>query len=180
LKLIRTAEEVNQLAATEPDNGGIYLVPAFTGLGAPHWDPYARGSLTGITRGTTGGHIARAAIESIAFQSADLLDAMRADSNQPLTELRVDGGASRSDLLMQFQADLLGVPVARPAVTESTALGAAYLAGLAVGFWKSTDELAQQYRLERLFEPKMATEQAQALRAEWARAVERSKGWATT
>lgn len=178
LKLIRTSDEVNALAATEPDNGGVYLVPAFTGLGAPHWDPYARGTLTGITRGTTAGHLARAALESIAFQSADLLEAMRADAHQPLVELRVDGGASHSELLMQFQADLLGIPVTRPKVTESTAVGAAYLAGLGTGLWKTTDELANQYQVERRFEPAMNADRAQQLRSEWSRAVERSKGWA--
>jgi glycerol kinase len=178
LGLIRTAEEVNALAATAPDNGGVYLVPAFAGLGAPHWDAYARGTLTGITRGTTAGHIARAALESIAFQSADLLDAMRADAHYPVQELRVDGGACRSDLLMQFQADLLGVPVIRPAVTETTALGAAYLAGLAVGYWKSPAEIASQRQVERRFEPAMDAGRAKELRAGWQRAVERAKGWA--
>ena len=178
LKLIRTSEEVNSLAATVPDNGGVYLVPAFTGLGAPHWDPYARGTLTGITRATTAGHLARAALESIAYQSADLLEAMRADAQQPPMELRVDGGAAGSDLLMQFQADLLGIPVARPRITESTAVGAAYLAGLGVGLWKSADELANQYQVERRFEPGMPADRAKELRAGWSRAVERSKGWA--
>ena len=177
LELIRTAEEVNALAATVPDNGGVYLVPAFAGLGAPHWDPYARGTIVGITRGTTAGHLARAALEGIAFQSADLLDAMRADAGQPVAELRVDGGACRSDLLMQFQADLLGVPVSRPAVTETTALGAAYLAGLAVGYWKSPAEIAGQRSVERRFEPTMAPDRAAALRETWRRAVERAKGW---
>jgi glycerol kinase len=177
LKLIRTAEEVNALAATVPDNGGVYLVPAFAGLGAPHWDPYARGTLVGITRGTTAGHLARAALEGIAFQSADLLDAMRADAGQPVAELRVDGGACRSDLLMQFQADLLGVPVSRPAVTETTALGAAYLAGLAVGYWKSPKEIEGQRQVERRFEPKMPADKAKELRSKWSRAVERAKGW---
>jgi glycerol kinase len=177
LGLIRTAEEVNSLAATVPDNGGVYLVPAFAGLGAPHWDAYARGSMFGITRGTTAGHIARAALEAIAFQSADLLDAMRADAHYPVQELRVDGGACRSDLLMQFQADLLGVPVVRPAVTETTALGAAYLAGLAVSFWKSTGEIATQRKIERRFEPKMDPARARETRATWTRAVERAKGW---
>jgi len=179
LKLIRTSEEINALAATEPDNGGVYLVPAFTGLGAPHWDPYARGTLAGLTRATTAGHLARAALESIAFQSADLLDAMRADASRPPVELRVDGGASGSELLMQFQADLLGIPVVRPVVTESTALGAAYLAGLGTGFWKSTESLGNQYRVERRFEPKMNPDDANRLRTEWNRAVERAKGWAT-
>ncbi|CAN5637621.1 glycerol kinase GlpK [soil metagenome] len=178
LKLIRTSEEVNTLAATVPDNGGVTIVPAFTGLGAPHWDPYARGTIVGITRGTSGGHIARAALESIAFQSADLLDAMRADTQQPPVEVRVDGGACQSDLLMQFQADLLSVPVARPAVTETTALGAAYLAGLATGFWKNTDQLAKQYKVERRFVPAMPSAKALAMKAEWTRAVERSRGWA--
>ena len=177
LKLIREASEVNALAATVPDNGGVYIVPAFTGLGAPHWDPYARGTLVGITRGTTAGHIARAALESIAFQSADLLDAMRADSQQTPGEMRVDGGAAKSDLLMQFQADLLGVPVARPAVTETTAYGAACLAGLAVGYWKSTDELARKYQVERRFEPSLPADRVQEMKAIWKRAVERAKGW---
>jgi glycerol kinase len=177
LGLIRSAEEVNTLAGTVPDNGGVYLVPAFAGLGAPHWDAYARGTLTGITRGTTAGHIARAALESIAFQSADLLDAMRADAHYPVAELRVDGGACRSDLLMQFQADMLGVPVVRPAVTETTALGAAYLAGLAVGYWKSPAEIASQRMVERRFEPSKDAGRAKELRSNWARAVERAKGW---
>ncbi|MBO0700390.1 MAG: glycerol kinase GlpK [Zavarzinella sp.] len=177
LGLIRSSEEVNTLAGTVPDNGGVYLVPAFTGLGAPHWDAYARGTIVGITRGTTAGHIARAALEGIAFQSADLLDAMRADAGQPVAELRVDGGASRSDLLMQFQADVLGVPVARPAVTETTALGAAYLAGLAVGYWKTPAEIASQRKIERRFEPKMDPARVMELRAKWTRAVDRARGW---
>ena len=138
-----------------PDSGGVYLVPAFAGLGAPHWDPYARGTIVGITRGTTAGHIARAAVESIAFQVADLLDAVRDDAGIDLAELRVDGGAAANDDLLQFQADLLGVAVVRPKVTETTALGAAYLAGLAVGFWDSTDALARHWRVDRRFEPSM-------------------------
>ena len=177
LKLIRTAAEVNDLAATVPDNGGAYLVPAFAGLGAPHWDAYARGTITGLTRGTTAGHLARATLESIAYQSADLLDAMRADARQPIKELRVDGGACRSDLLMQFQADLLGVPVVRPADTESTAVGAAYLAGLGVGYWKGTGEIAAKRAVERTFEPRMDSGRAKELRAGWDRAVGRAKGW---
>jgi glycerol kinase len=177
LKLIRTAEEVNPLAETVPDSGGVYLVPAFAGLGAPHWDAYARGTIVGLTRGTTAGHLARAALEGIAFQSAELLDAMRADADQPVRELRVDGGACRSDLLMQFQADLLGIPVVRPAVTETTALGAAYLAGLAVGYWKSPADIAGQRVIERRFEPAMPPARAEELRATWRRAVERAKGW---
>ena len=178
LGIIRKAEDVNALAASVPDNGGVYLVPAFAGLGAPHWDPYARGTIVGITRGTTAGHLARAALEGIAFESADLLDAMQADAGQPVQELRVDGGASRSDPLMQFQADVLGVPVVRPVVTETTALGAAYLAGLAVGFWKSPAEIAKQRAIERRFEPTMSRSRVDELRANWRRAVERAKGWA--
>jgi glycerol kinase len=177
LGLIRTAPEIEPLAASVPDNGGIYLVPAFAGLGAPHWDPYARGTLVGITRGTSSGHIARAALESIAYQVADLLDAMGADAGIPLKELRVDGGAATNNMLMQFQADLLGVPVVRPAVTETTALGAAYLAGIAVGYWKSADDVSGQWKVDRRFEPAMQPAAANALRQRWTQALERSKGW---
>jgi len=177
LKFVRTAAEIEALASSVPDNGGVYLVPAFAGLGAPHWDPYARGTIIGITRGTTAAHIARAALESIAYQVGDLLDAMCADSGVSLTELRVDGGAAANDMLMQFQADLLGVPVVRPAVTETTALGAAYLAGLAVGFWPSTSSIVGQWRVDRRFEPRMAPSTARALRDRWRTAVERSKAW---
>jgi glycerol kinase len=179
LKIIRSAEEVNQLAATVPDNGGVYLVPAFVGLGAPHWDPHARGTIVGITRGTTAGHLARAALESIAFQSADLLAAMQSDVGQPVAEVRVDGGASKSDLLMQFQADLLGVPVERPKEIETTALGAAYLAGLATGVWKSVDDIAKYRHIDRRFEPAADRSRAQQLMADWRRAVGRSTAWAT-
>jgi glycerol kinase len=178
LGIIRSSEEVGALARSVPDNCGVYLVPAFAGLGAPHWDPYARGTIVGLTRGTTAGHIARAALEGIAFQSADLLDAMRADAGEPVAELRVDGGASRSDLLMQFQADLLGAPVVRPAVTETTALGAAYLAGLAVDYWRTPEEIAAQRVIDRRFEPAMDPATARELRANWNRAVERARGWA--
>jgi glycerol kinase len=175
LGVIRKSEEVEALANSVPDNGGVYLVPAFVGLGAPHWDSYARGSIFGLTRGTTAGHLARAAVESIAYQVADLLDAMRRDSGDPVRELRVDGGAAANDTLMQFQADILGVPVVRPAVTETTALGAAYLAGMAVGFWpKEIDRAAGN---DRRFEPKMPNQQAQSLRNRWNEAVERSKAW---
>jgi glycerol kinase len=177
LGLIRTAPDIEPLAASVPDNGGVYLVPAFAGLGAPHWDPYARGTLIGITRGTSSGHIARAALESIAYQVADLLDAMSADAGIPLKELRVDGGAATNNMLMQFQADLLGVPVVRPAVTETTALGAAYLAGIAVGYWKSADAVSGQWRVDRRFEPVMARAAANALRQRWTEALGRSKGW---
>jgi glycerol kinase len=177
LGLIDRSSDVERLAASVADNGGVYMVPAFAGLGAPHWDPYARGSILGITRGTTAGHIARAAVESIAFQVADLLHAVRADSGIPLDELRVDGGAARNDALLQFQADLLGVPVVRPAVTETTALGAAYFAGLAVGFWKSIPDLEAHWHVERRFEPSMAAADAQRLQGRWREAVERAKGW---
>jgi glycerol kinase len=177
LGLIRTAADIEPLALSVPDNGGVYLVPAFAGLGAPHWDSFARGTMVGITRGTTAAHIARAALESIAFQVSDLLDAMSADCGIPLTELRVDGGAAANNTLMQIQADLLGVPVVRPAVTETTALGAAYLAGLAIGFWRSVDELTGQWQVDRRFEPQMAPAKAAALRRRWTDAVERAKGW---
>src|SRR5882724_2154227 len=177
LGLIRTAAEIEPLAASVSDNGGVYLVPAFAGLGAPHWDPYARGALVGITRGTSSGHIARAALESIAYQVADLLDAMSADASVPLKELRVDGGAATNDMLMQFQADLLGVPVVRPAVTETTALGAAYLAGLATGYWSSVDAITGQWKVDRRFEPAMARSATAALRERWTEALERSKSW---
>jgi glycerol kinase len=177
LGLIRTAAEIEPLAASVADNGGVYLVPAFAGLGAPHWDPYARGTLVGITRGTSSGHIARAGLESIAYQVADLLDAMAADAGIPLKELRVDGGAATNNMLMQFQADLLGVPVVRPAVTETTALGAAYLAGIAVGYWQSVDDVSGQWRVDRRFEPVMPRASATALRERWTEALQRSKGW---
>jgi glycerol kinase len=177
LGLIRSSAEIETLAASVADNGGVYLVPAFAGLGAPHWDPYARGTLVGLTRGTTAAHIARAALEGIAFQVADLLDAMQADAGSTLQELRVDGGAAKNNLLMQFQADLLGVPVVRPLVTETTALGAASLAGLSVGFWKNPREIAAQWRSERRFEPRMAPTQANTLRQRWSTALERAKNW---
>ena len=180
LGLIRTAAEIEPLAASVGDNGGVYLVPAFAGLGAPHWDPYARGTIVGITRGTSSGHIARAALESIAYQVADLLDAMAADAGIPLKELRVDGGAATNNMLMQFQADLLGVPVVRPAITETTALGAAYLAGLAVGYWKSVDDVSGQWKVDRRFEPAMPRAAAKALRERWTSALQRSKAWEKT
>jgi glycerol kinase len=177
LGLIDKSPDVERLAASVEDNGGVYLVPAFAGLGAPHWDPYARGLMVGITRGTSSGHVARAALESIAYQVDDLLDAVSRDSGITLSELRVDGGASTNDGLLQFQADLLGVAVVRPAVTETTALGAAYLAGLAVGFWSSADEIAGQWRADRRFEPVMSRGDAARLRERWREAVSRSKGW---
>jgi glycerol kinase len=180
LGLIARSPDVERLAASVSDNGGVYFVPAFAGLGAPHWDPYARGLIVGITRGTTAGHIARAALESIAYQVDDLLEAVRRDSGISLGELRVDGGASANNALLQFQADLLGVPVVRPAVTETTALGAAYLAGLAVGFWSSPDEIARQWRADLRLEPSMPRADADRLRERWREAVSRSKGWVPT
>ena len=175
LGAIRSSADVQALAASVPDTGGVMLVPAFTGLGAPYWNPEARGTITGMTRGTTTAHIARAALESIAFQSAALLQAMARDASaqgaQALRELRVDGGACVNDLLMQFQADLLGIAVVRPAVTETTALGAAYLAGLSTGLYAGTDELAALWRAERRFEPAMPAAQAQERMAQWEHAV---------
>ena len=176
LGLIDNAADVEQLAASVEDTGDVYLVPAFTGLGAPHWDPYARGTMVGLTRGTTTAHLARAALEAISFQVADVLEAMVADSGVELEELAVDGGAARNDLLLQLQADLLGVPIARPSVTETTALGAAYLAGLAVGVWSNRDGITAG--VERRFEPKMSRDEAKAKRARWSQAVERAQGWA--
>jgi glycerol kinase len=177
LGFVQRAEDVEALATSVTDHGGVYVVPAFTGLGSPYWDPFARGSIVGITRGTTRGHIARAALEAIAFQSADLLEAMQRDAAVPLRELRVDGGASRNNLLMQFQADLLGVPVVRPAVTETTALGAAYLAGIASGFWNSANDVQSRWQMDRCFEPSISRDHAAARMHEWARAVERSRSW---
>jgi glycerol kinase len=178
LKLIRSAAEIEALAASVPDSGGVFLVPAFVGLGAPHWDPYARGAMLGLTRGTTAAHVARAALESIALQSADLLEAMQLDAHRELKELRVDGGACRNNLLLQMQADFLQAPVVRSAVTETTALGAAYLAGLAAGVYQSTREISSQWRAERRFDPRMPADQAAAMRARWKQAVGRAGGWA--
>jgi glycerol kinase len=177
LGIIRSSSEVDALAARVPHSDGVYLVPAFAGLGAPHWDAYARGMIIGLTRGSNAAHIARAALESIAFQTADVLDAMQADSGISVAELRVDGGASRSDLLMQFQADLLGVPVLRPRTSESTALGAAYLAGLGTGFWQSRDALTPHWQLEKRFEPAISASERDARKADWRRAVSRAKSW---
>jgi glycerol kinase len=178
LGIIASAAEVEGLAASVADNGGVYLVPAFAGLGAPHWDPHARGTIVGLTRDTTAGHIARAALEGVAYQVADILEVMQADTGIAMPELRVDGGASANDLLMQFQADILGVPVTRPKVTETTALGAAYLAGLATGFWDSKEAIARHAAIDRRFEPSMPREQALSLRSRWQQALERSLGWA--
>ncbi len=179
LELIETSAQVEELAASVPDNGGVYLVPAFTGLGAPHWDMYARGAIVGITRGTERGHLARAALESTAYQTRDVMDAMESDTGLRVPVLRVDGGGAANGLLMQFQSDLLGVPIERSAVRETTAVGAAYLAGLAVGFWKDTDELASHWASDARFTPRMAPADSRALYAGWQRAVERARSWAT-
>ena len=177
LGIIKASPDVGPLAASVPDNGGVYFVPAFTGLGSPYWDPYARGAIFGLTRGTSAAHIARAALESIAYQTADVLHAMESDSGIKLSELRVDGGATRNDLLMQFQADVLGVRVVRPKVSETTALGAAYLAGLAVGYWKDAEEINAQWQADRAFEPGMSRTESDQLMAGWSRAVARARDW---
>jgi len=179
LRLIRTSSDVEALAATVDDSDGLVFVPAFVGLGAPYWDPHAAGLLIGLRRSTQPGHIARAALESIAFQVADVLEAMNGDTSSPCPELRVDGGAAANDLLMQGQADLLGIPVLRPQVIETTALGAAYLAGLATGFWENPGEIQKLRDSGTCFEPKMAPEEASRLRDHWRNAVERSRHWST-
>jgi glycerol kinase len=178
LGFIRSSAEIEALAASVQDTGGVYLVPAFTGLGAPHWDAYARGTMLGLTRGTTRAHIARAALEAIAYQSAEVLQAMQKDAGIRLKELRVDGGAAANDMLMQFQSDILGVPVLRPKVLETTALGAAYLAGLATGVWKDTATIGSQWAVGRRFDPAMSRAEASARMVGWTRALQRSKDWA--
>ncbi|MGC6455480.1 MAG: glycerol kinase GlpK [Coraliomargaritaceae bacterium] len=180
LGLIKDASESEAVAQSVPDSGGIHLVPAFSGLGAPHWEPSARGTLCGMTRSTSAAHIVRAALESIAFQSADLLRAMDSDHVSPLNELRVDGGASRNDFLMQFQSDLMQVPVLRPKITETTALGVAYLAGLTTGIWKDRSALAEQWQIEKRFEPKITAVQARDLEEGWLRALTAAKAWSPT
>jgi glycerol kinase len=177
LGIIKTSADVEKLAATVPSSGGVYLVPAFAGLGAPYWDQYARGTITGITRGTTSAHIARAALDGIAFQVADVLDVMKQDSGVAMNVLRVDGGASANDMLMQFQADILQVPVVRPKVVETTALGAAYLAGLATGFWKDRAEVSRSWQVDRTFEPQMSADKAAHRRSRWSEALSRSRDW---
>ncbi len=178
IKIIQNSNEVETLAATVPDTGGVYIVPAFVGLGAPYWDAKARGAILGLTRGTTNAHLARATLESICYQTRDVLEAMRADSGIALKSLRVDGGAVVNNLLMQFQADILGVPVLRPRVAETTALGAAYLAGLATGFWRDQAELVDQWAIDRIFEPQMSEDQREALYAGWQKAISRARTWA--
>jgi glycerol kinase len=177
LRIVETAAETEALAASVPDNAGVYFVPAFVGLGAPHWDADARGLLIGLTRGTTRAHVARAALEAMAYQTADVLDAMQADAGVPLAALRVDGGATANSWLLQFQANVLGVPVHRPVVQETTALGAAYLAGLAVGYWRGLDDLRLNWALDREFRPALSESGRQQILADWHRAVDRSRGW---
>lgn len=177
LGLIKTSADVEKLAASVPDSGGVVVVPAFVGLGAPYWDPFARGAILGISRGTTAAHLVRATVESMAYQTRDLLDAMRQDTGLPLAQLRVDGGASVNDALMQFQADLLGVRVQRPAIRETTALGAAYLAGLAVGYWKDIEDVAHHWALDREFVPQMAGDERDKLYRRWQKGVERTREW---
>ena len=174
LGIIKSSSEVEELASSVPDSGGVYFVPALTGLAAPYWDPYARGTITGITRGTTAAHIARAALDGIAFQTYDIAQAMSRDLNAPLTELKVDGGASRNNLLMQYQSNLLGIKVVRPKITETTALGAAYLAGLAVGFWKDIDEVKKQWQVERTFEPVGESQEIDDAKKGWKDTIQRT------
>ncbi len=178
LKIIDDASQTDIMAGKVPDTGNLYMVPAFTGLSAPYWDMYARGIIIGITQGTTREHIARSALESIAYQTRDVLDAMESDSGKSIRSLRVDGGATSNDFLMQFQSDILGIPVEKPVVTEMTALGAAYLAGLGIGFWKSTDEIGKHWQIERIYEPGMSEDRRQDLYNGWKKAVKRSLGWA--
>ncbi len=177
LGLIDASSDVEALAASVADANGVFLVPAFVGLGAPHWDARARGAILGLTRGVTAAHLARAALEAIAFQVADVIDAMASDAGAPIAELRVDGGGASNDLLLQFQADILGRPIVRPRVTETTALGAAYLAGLAAGVWRDVDAIAGQWQVDRRFEPVMGRQEVERLRAGWRRAVDRAKDW---
>jgi glycerol kinase len=177
LGLIAASADVERLAASVPDSGGVVVVPAFTGLGAPYWDPYARGAVFGLTRGTTAGHLARAAVESMALQTCDLLNAMQRDSGVPLSTLKVDGGAAVNDSLMQFQADILNTVVCRPVVAETTALGAAYLAGLAVGYWNDTSDVARNWALDREFRPQMAPDERDRRYRQWQRAIDRTLRW---
>jgi glycerol kinase len=177
LGIIASADDVEALARSVDDSAGVYLVPAFAGLGAPHWDQYARGTIVGLTRGTHAGHIARAALEGIAHQVGDAVEAMRKDTGLDIIELRVDGGAASNDLLMQFQSDILGIAIVRPQVTETTALGAAYLAGLAVGFWKGRDDIAANWHVERRFEPRMSPSDIDRRRSRWASALDRARQW---
>ena len=177
LRVITDSAEASTLAAQVEDTGGVYMVPAFTGLCAPYWDMYARGTIVGITRGTSREHLARATLESLGYRTRDVMDSMAADRGEPAPSLRVDGGATKSDFLMQFQADILGIPVERPSVTEMAARGAAYLAGLGVGFWKSKDEVARQWKLDRVFEPTFSSDRRDTLYAGWKKAISRALDW---
>jgi glycerol kinase len=177
LGIIKSSSEVETLAASTKDNGGLYFVPSFTGMGAPYWDQYARGMMIGLSRGTDRAHIARAALEGIAFQTMDVLNAMQLDTNINIRQLRVDGGACANNLMMQFQADILNSAVIRPRIIETTAMGAAYLAGLATGFWGNIDELKKQWQLDRRFDPSMDAQTAGKMKSEWADAVNRAKSW---
>lgn len=179
LGVIASSAEAGPIAASVPDSGGVFVVPAFVGLGAPHWDPYARGTIVGLTRGSGRAQLVRAAVEAMAYQTRDVVEAMEHDTGRPLSELRVDGGAAVMDVLCQFQADLLGIPVRRPLQTETTALGAAFLAGLGAGVWNDAD-LVDLWKIDSEFEPRMSRDQADSLQAEWRRAVDRSRGWALT
>jgi glycerol kinase len=178
LGLIEKAADIEALAATVPDNGGVYLVPAFVGLGAPYWDMYARGTIVGLTRGSSKGHLARAVLEAIAFRSRDVIDAMKADANLQIPMLRVDGGGSVNNLLMQFQADILGIPIQRAQIAETTSLGVAYLAGLSVGMWRDINEIGRKWKSSASYEPEMSADEREALYSKWKLAVERAKGWA--
>jgi glycerol kinase len=177
LQIIRKSSEIEELAASVPDSGGVVIVPAFAGLGAPHWDQYARGTIVGLTRGTGRTHIARAALEGVALQAADVLEAMEADAGMPLMQLRVDGGAAANNLLMQIQSDVLGIEVVRPKNAEATALGAAYLAGLAVGYWANTEAISEQWQMDRNFKPQIDADQRKQVRATWHRALDRAREW---
>ncbi|SDY86757.1 glycerol kinase [Nitrosomonas sp. Nm33] len=177
LGIIKSAAEIEALATSVPDSGGVYFVPAFTGLGSPHWDPRARGAIFGLTRGTTHAHIARAALEAIGYQSAELLLAMQKDAATPIKELRVDGGAAANNLLMQHQADLLGVPVVRPRIIETTALGAAYLAGLTTDVWNGTKEIAEHWQIDRVFEPMISRDEAAQRMFDWSKVVRACNPW---
>jgi len=177
LKIIHSASEIEELANNVNDNGGVYLIPAFAGLGAPHWDQYARGTIFGLTRGTNRAHIARAALESIAFQTYDVLKAMESDSGIKVKELRVDGGATANNLLMQFQSDVLGIPIVRPKISETTALGVAYLAGLAIGYWNGFEDIINQWKIDKKFEPNSEANEIQKKIFFWNKAVEHSKFW---
>ena len=179
LGLIASAAESENLARSVPDSGGVYFVPALAGLGAPYWDMYARGTILGLTRGTTRGHLTRATLEAIAYRTRDVIEAMGVEANLQIPLLRVDGGGTANALLMQFQADILGIPIQRAAVAETTALGAAYLAGLAVDFWRDTIDITRQWRASDIYEPSMSSDQRESLYAGWKRAVERARGWLT-